>query len=241
MQPMKIALIGYGKMGKVIERLALERGHEVLLRIDLDNTALLEKASLSRAEVAIEFSTPDTALGNLLACFEAGVPVVCGTTGWLDRFDEAKRRCVEADGALLYASNFSIGVNIFFEVNKRLAELMGSQPQYRADMEEIHHTQKKDQPSGTAISLAEQVVERIPTLEGWVNEDSADPSRLPILSRRVDPAPGTHIVRYRSAADSIEIIHTAHSREGFAAGALAAAEWLVGKRGVHTMAEVLGL
>lgn len=238
---MKIALIGYGKMGKAIEEIALQKGHEILYRIDLDSTDLLEKDRLSQADAAIEFTTPDTAFDNILKCFEAGVPVVSGTTGWLDRMEIIRQRCRREGQAFLYASNFSIGVNLFFELNKRLAALMDHQPQYEVSLEEIHHTQKKDAPSGTAITLAEGILEHVSRKKQWVNALSTDPGTLGIVSRRIDPAPGTHVVRYTSEVDDLEIRHTAHSRKGFAAGALVAAQWLVGKKGCFGMQDVLGL
>src|ERR1044072_1070038 len=238
---MKIALIGYGKMGKAIEAIATAKGHEIVHRIDLNSTHLLEKAELSKADVAIEFTTPETAYSNILKCFEANVPVVCGTTGWLEKLPEIKAQCLEKHQGFLYASNFSVGVNIFFEINKRLAELMASQPQYDIKMEEIHHTQKKDGPSGTAISLAEKILEKVSRKTGWVNEASSKAEALSILSRRIDPAPGTHSITYTSEIDDITITHTAHSREGFAAGAVIAAEWLDGKKGIFTMKDVLSL
>lgn len=229
-------------MGQAIERIAQSRGHEIVHRIDINSKHLLEKEHLSQADVAIEFTTPETAYHNILKCFDAGVPVVCGTTGWLEHLPEVKARCLDQHQAFLYASNFSIGVNIFFELNRRLAELMGPQHEtYSVSMEEIHHTQKKDAPSGTAITLAEAIIEKVPGMQGWVNETSADAAKLGIVSKRIDPAPGTHIVEYQSAIDAITITHTAHSREGFAAGAVTAAEWLKGKRGIFTMKDVLNL
>lgn len=228
-------------MGKTIEEIALEKGHEIIYRIDINNQDLLEKENLQQADVAIEFSTPDTAYHNILKCLEAGVPVVSGTTGWLDKLEDIKQRCRQHNGAFLYASNFSIGVNIFFEINKKLAELMASQEQYEISMEEVHHTQKKDAPSGTAITLAEQILERIDRKSTWINELTDNPSELSIISKRIDPAPGTHTVNYHSKIDDITIIHTAHSRKGFASGAVIAAEWLVGKKGIFGMKDVLGL
>ncbi|TWI88541.1 4-hydroxy-tetrahydrodipicolinate reductase [Chitinophaga japonensis] len=238
---MKIALIGYGKMGKAIEAIATAKGHEIIHRIDVNSPHLLEKEHLQQADVAIEFTTPETAYDNILKCFEANVPVVCGTTGWLDKLPDIKARCLEKHQAFLYASNFSIGVNIFFEINKRLAELMASQTQYDVRMEEIHHTQKKDAPSGTAITLAEQILERQYKKTRWVNKERCKPEELSIVSKRIDPAPGTHIVTYASDIDDITITHTAHSREGFAAGAVVAAAWLNGKKGIFTMKDVLNL
>lgn len=238
---MNIALIGYGKMGKAIEAIALERGHQIVLKIDIDNADDLNAANLAKADVAIEFTSPHSAYDNVVRCLEAGTPVVCGSTGWLDKWNNVKELCEKKNGALVYASNYSVGVNIFFEVNKRLAELMAPHPSYSVTMEEIHHTQKKDAPSGTAVTLAEQVIERIPGKKSWVNNISSNPSQLQILSERVDPAPGTHTVLYSSDIDDIEIIHTAHNRTGFATGAVLAAEFIKGKQGIFGMKEVLGL
>ncbi len=238
---MKIALIGYGKMGKAIETIALRRGHQVVLKIDADNLEDFTAEKLSQAEVAIEFTGPHSAAENVLRCIEYGVPLVCGSTGWLDRWAEAEARCKARNGTLLYASNFSVGVNLFFELNKYLAALMQGHPEYRIELEEIHHTQKKDAPSGTAITLAEQVLERVSRVQQWVNEPASTPAELPIISKRVDPAPGTHHVRYQSDIDDIEIIHTAHSREGFATGAVLAAEFIRDKKGIFSMKDVLGL
>lgn len=240
---MKIALIGYGKMGKTIEEIALERGHEVVMRIDVSNTEELTAAQLheKQVDVAIEFTHPGAAFSNLSLCIGAGIPVVSGTTGWLDRYEEILQLCRAQKGAFLYASNFSIGVNIFFAVNRKLAELMAGRPEYGIRIEEVHHTAKRDAPSGTAISLAEQVMEKISRKTGWVNHPSQNPEELVILSERTDPAPGTHRVRYTSDVDDIEIIHTAHNRKGFASGAVLAAEFLKGKTGVFSMREVLGL
>lgn len=238
---MKIALIGYGKMGKIIEEVALAKGHEILYKIDITNLHLLEKEHLQKADVAIEFTTPETACPNILRCFAADVPVVCGTTGWLDNLAGIKQLCRAQEKTFLYSSNFSIGVNIFFEINKRLAALMAAQPQYDILLEETHHTQKKDAPSGTAISLAGQIMEKIPRKQKWVNFQSREPDELSIISKRIDPAPGTHLVKYSSEVDDIEIIHTAHSRKGFASGAVAAAEYIVDKKGVFEMKDVLGL
>ncbi len=228
-------------MGQAIEAIAQGRGHEIVHRIDINSSHLLEKEHLQQADVAIEFTTPETAYDNIIRCFDANVPVVCGTTGWLDKLPQVKSQCLEKHQAFLYASNFSIGVNIFFELNRRLAELMAPQSAYGVSMEEIHHTQKKDAPSGTAITLAEQILEKVPGKKGWVNEESTDPAQLAIISKRINPAPGTHTITYSSPIDDITITHTAHSREGFAAGAVTAAEWLKGKKGIFTMKDVLSL
>lgn len=238
---MKIALVGYGKMGKAIEAIAIAKGHEIVARIDKDNQHLLNKESLQHADVAIEFTGPETAYNNILKCFEANVPVICGSTGWLEKMPAITALCLEKHQAFLYASNFSIGVNIFFELNKRLAELMAGQPQYNVQMEEIHHTQKRDAPSGTAISLAEQVLEKVTRKQNWVNTETSTPTELSIVSKRIDPAPGTHIITYTSPIDDITITHTAHSREGFASGAVVAAEWIQGRKGVFSMKDVLSL
>lgn len=228
-------------MGKAIEAIAVAKGHEIVARIDQNNQDQLEKDNLQKADVAIEFTGPETAFNNILKCFEANVPVICGSTGWLEKLPEVKATCQEKNQAFLYASNFSIGVNIFFEVNKRLAELMAGQPQYDVTMEEIHHTQKRDAPSGTAITLAEQVMEKVNRKQEWVNEESNTPGALSIISKRIDPAPGTHIINYTSPIDDITITHTAHSREGFASGAVVAAEWIQGKKGIFGMKDVLSL
>ena len=238
---MKLALIGYGKMGKAIEEIARLRGHEIPVIIDISNQSDLTKANLKKADVAIEFTGPESAFHNVLTCMEAGVPLVCGSTGWLQHLDEAQKACRENQAALLVASNFSVGVNIFFEINKLLAELMNRHPGYEIITEEIHHTQKKDAPSGTAITLAEQILERINRKTHWVNHLSKDPKELSIISKRIDPAAGTHSILYHSDIDNIEIIHTAHNRKGFAAGAVLAAEFLAGKKGIYSMKEVLGL
>lgn len=238
---MKLALIGYGKMGKAIEEIARLRGHEIPVIIDISNLSDLTRANLKKADVAIEFTGPDSAFHNVLKCMEAGVPLVCGSTGWLHHLDEAQTACRENQAALLVASNFSVGVNIFFEINKRLAELMNRHPGYEIITEEIHHTQKKDAPSGTAITLAEQILEKIDRKTHWVNHLSKDPQELSIISKRIDPAAGTHSILYQSDIDDIEIKHTAHNRKGFAAGAVLAAEFLAGKKGIYSMKEVLGL
>lgn len=238
---MKIALIGYGKMGKAIEAIAVAKGHEIIHRIDMNSQHLLEKEELSKADVAIEFTGPETAYNNILKCFAANVPVVCGSTGWLEHLPAVQAQCKEQNQAFLYASNFSVGVNIFFEVNKRLAELMANQPQYDVKMEEIHHTQKRDAPSGTAITLAEQVLAKVTRKSKWVNDVQAQPDQLSIESKRIDPAPGTHSITYTSSIDDITITHTAHSREGFASGAVIAAEWIKGKTGIFGMKDVLSL
>ena len=238
---MNIALIGYGKMGKAIEEIAVKRGHTIVEKIDLDNAADFTKDNLSKADVAIEFTGPHSAYENVKKLMQFGTATVCGSTGWLEKLDEIKSDCLKNDTGFIYASNFSVGVNIFFEVNKRLAALMKDHEDYEVQLTEIHHTSKKDAPSGTAITLAEQVLEHIPRKKNWVNHISDNPEELEILSERIDPAPGTHKTKYSSAIDDIEIIHTAHTRIGFALGAILAAEYLKGKKGVYTMKDVLNL
>lgn len=237
---LRIALIGYGKMGKAIEAIAVERGHSIVLTIDIENAHECTPENLQRADVAIEFTSPHSAFGNVMLCLKAGIPVVCGSTGWLSKLDEVKKFCEQQQGCFLYASNFSIGVNIFFEINKRLAQLMQPHPGYDVTMQEVHHTQKKDAPSGTAVTLAEQVLEVIHRKTQWVNHPAEKDTDLYIESVREDPAPGTHVVSYRSPIDTIDIIHTAHSRTGFATGAVLAAEFVHGKKGIFSMKEVLG-
>ena len=238
---MRIALIGYGKMGQAIEAIAIEKGHRVVLKIDINNAADLNKENMAKADVAIEFTGPHSAFSNVMKCLELGIPVVCGSTGWLAKWDEVKQFCEKQNGTLIYASNYSIGVNLFFELNTRLAKLMSAYPQYEVMMEEIHHTQKKDAPSGTAITLAEQVLANITSKKQWVNHLSDNPEELEIISERMDPAPGTHKIKYSSSVDDIEIIHTAHNRIGFAGGAVMAAEFAIQKKGIFGMKEVLGL
>ena len=238
---LKIALIGYGKMGKAIEEIALAKGHEVVLKINSANKEELTSTNLQQADIAIEFTNTENAVNNIYKCFDAGIPVVCGSTGWLQHLPEVEKYCQDKNGAFLYASNFSIGVNIFFEINKKLAALMAAHSSYEVSIEEIHHTQKKDAPSGTAITLAEQVIKEIPRKTSWTNSPATDEDQLYIESKRIDPAPGTHKVKYSSAVDDIEIIHTAHNRKGFAGGAILAAEFLQGKQGIFFMKDVLGL
>lgn len=238
---MNIALIGYGKMGKAIEAIALEKGHRVVLKITTQNTSELTTANLQNADVAIEFTNPHSAVTNIKQCIDAGVPVVCGSTGWLQQWEEVTTYCREKKNALLYASNFSIGVNLFFELNTYLATLMAAYPDYNILLEEIHHTQKKDAPSGTAITLAEQIMQQVTTKKKWVNGETDNKEELSIVSKRIDPAPGTHTIRYTSAIDDIEITHTAHNRKGFASGAVLAAEFIQGKKGIYSMKDVLHL
>jgi 4-hydroxy-tetrahydrodipicolinate reductase len=238
---MKIALIGYGKMGKAIESIALSKGHEIVLKIDIQNNQDFTEAALQKADVAIEFTGPHSAFENVKKCIAWGVPVVSGSTGWLDQWAEIKDLCAEKNGTLIYSSNYSIGVNLFFELNKQLAQLMESYDSYDVSMTEVHHTEKKDAPSGTAISLAEQILTNLGRKNKWVNAASGNSNELVIQSERIDPAPGTHMVKYSSEVDDIEIIHTAHTRIGFASGAVLAAEFAFEKKGTFTMKDVLGL
>lgn len=238
---MKIALIGYGKMGKAIEAIALQKGHEIVLKISIENTNELTIENLQKADVAIEFTGPESAAANLKLCFLAGVPVVCGSTGWLNKWDETLALCKGKHGALIYASNFSIGVNLFFELNNYLAKLMNNYDGYDVQLTEVHHTEKKDAPSGTAITLANQVLSHVQRKKTWVNHTAQTIDELQIISERTDPAPGTHKVKYSSPIDDIEIIHTAHNRNGFASGAVMAAEFIKDKEGVFNMKDVLGL
>ncbi len=228
-------------MGKTIEGIALERGHTVDLKIDIENLNSFTKQNLQQCDVAIEFTGPHSAKENILKCLDAATPVVSGSTGWLHDWAAVQNACNEKNGSFLYASNFSVGVNIFFELNKKLAQLMSGHPGYAVTMEEIHHTQKKDAPSGTAITLAEQIMHEIPGKKKWVNNETSDPEALSIISKREDPEPGTHSIRYSSAVDDIEIKHTAHSRNGFATGAVLAAEYIYDKKGIFNMKDVLGI
>lgn len=238
---MKIALVGYGKMGKTIESVAMERGHTVDLKIDIETPGDFTSVNLQQCDVTIEFTGPHSAKKNILKCLEAGIPVVSGSTGWLADWAEVENCCKEKNGSFLYASNFSVGVNIFFELNKILAQLMQGHSDYSVSMEEIHHTQKKDAPSGTALTLAEQIIQEIPNKKKWVNRETSNHQELSIISKREDPAPGTHSIKYSSAVDDIEIIHTAHSRHGFALGAVLAAEYIYNKKGIFNMKDVLGI
>ena len=236
---MKIALLGYGKMGKEIEQLALSNGDEIILRADKNHLVSLE--DLKHADVALEFTQPDSVVKNILLCFEANVPVVVGTTGWYEGLRMIKMECEAKLQAMLYASNFSVGVNIFFELNKKLAQLMNKQVDYNIEIDETHHTQKIDKPSGTAISLANDILNELTFKTEWqLDEQKNYPKeKLLIHSHRKEEVAGTHIVTYQSSVDTIEIKHTAHNRKGFAAGALLASTWLIGKKGVFTMKDVL--
>ncbi len=233
---MKIALFGYGKMGKTIERLALDRGHAIVAKIDKE----LQEGNLADADVAIDFSVPKEAFNNIVKCFNENIPIISGTTGWLDKFEEAITICNAKNGAFIYASNYSLGVNLFFELNEQLAKMMTRFDDYNVSMEEIHHTQKLDAPSGTAITLAEGVIANS-TKNSWSLDVTNTNNSLPIVAKRIDNVPGTHTVVYSSVVDEIEIKHTAKNRDGFAVGAIIAAEWLQDKKGVFTMKDVLGL
>jgi len=234
----KIVLIGYGKMGKTIEAIALQRGNNIVGRIDAGDNL---DSFTGEVDVAIEFTQPEAVVKNLKTCFDKGIPVVCGTTGWGHHQAEVESYCKNKNGALLASSNFSLGVNIFFKLNEYLARIMQNYPQYEVRIDETHHTQKKDAPSGTAISLANGILKNSTRKTEWKLGKTDNSHQLAIHSFRVDPAPGTHMVSYQSAIDDIEITHTAHSREGFALGAVLAAEWLAGKKGVFTMDDFLKL
>lgn len=236
---MKIVLIGYGKMGKEIEQIALQRGHEVVLKAGSSSMEVLSKEALAAADVAIEFTRPEIAASNIQRCFDAGLPVVVGTTGWLEDLPKIEKKCKEQNQSLFYASNFSIGVNLFFKLNAYLAKLMNQHKEYRVEMEEIHHVHKLDAPSGTAISLANQLLEHLDHKTAWVNEATSEGPLLPIVSRREGEVPGTHSITYTSDVDELSIVHKAYNRKGFALGAVIAAEWLPGKKGIFGMNDLL--
>lgn len=238
---MKIALIGYGKMGKEIEKIAISRGHEIGLKIDIGNPQDLTTGNLQKCDVAIEFTVPASAVKNYNTCFEAGIPVVSGTTGWLGKKEEVYQKCKETNGTFFYGSNFSVGVNLFFELNKKLAELMAGRTEYNVEMTEVHHTQKLDAPSGTAISLAEDILEKLPGKNAWVSNATPAENEFNIKSGRRGEVPGIHTVRYDSEVDYIEITHSAKSRKGFAFGAVLAAEYCKGRTGILTMKDLLNI
>lgn len=232
---MKIALLGYGRMGKVIEKIALQRGHEIVIRYNGK-----APCDITLADVAIDFSLPHTAFGNITNCLTNNVPVISGTTGWLKDYKNAVKICEQNSGGFIYASNFSLGVNLFFELNRQLTKMMQAMEEYDVSIEEIHHTKKLDAPSGTAITLAEEIIE-LSDKTKWELDTTSDANSIPITAIRTPDVPGTHRVSYQSDIDSIEIKHTAHTRQGFALGAVIAAEWLVGKSGVYSMRDVLNL
>jgi 4-hydroxy-tetrahydrodipicolinate reductase len=237
---MKIALIGYGKMGKMIEQVAVKRGHTIVARIDKDSTTA-DWDELKKAQVAIEFSKPDTAVENIKRCFALHLPVVVGTTGWYEHLDEIKQLCQSGNNTILPATNFSIGVNLFFHINKKLAQAMENLPEYDVVIEETHHTHKLDAPSGTAITIAQGILAEISRKSKWaLSNDVSSESDLSITSHRIDEVPGTHMVRYASEIDDIEIKHTAHNRSGFAIGAVVAAEWVKDKKGFYSMSDLIG-
>ncbi len=229
-------------MGKEIEKILLGRGHEIVLIVDENNTADLNPDNLKRlgAEVAIEFSTPDTAYGNIMTCLRSGVGIVCGTTGWLGKFDEVKNVCEQQNGTFFYASNYSVGVNIMFRMSEKLAQMMNPFPQYDVTLEEVHHTQKKDAPSGTAITIAEGIIENLDRKQRWVGETTTTPEELEVVAIRRSVVPGIHTVTYESEEDFITITHSAKNRKGLAMGAVLASEFICGKKGVYSMADMLG-
>lgn len=236
-----IALIGYGKMGQAIEKIAIERGHTISLKISQENHSDLNEVNIKKANVAIEFSTPESAEKNILFCLQNNIPVISGTTGWNSEMDEVEKVCRKYNGAFLYASNFSVGVNLFFELNKKLASLLKNHPEYNVSLEEIHHTQKKDTPSGTAITLADEIINQSLRKRFWVNDKERQTEELSVISKRINDVPGTHSVKYTSETDDISIVHTAHNRTGFASGAVSAAEYIYDKKGIFTMKDVLNL
>lgn len=233
---MNIALLGYGRMGQTIEQIAIKRGHKIVLKVDKDD----KDYDITKADVAIDFSIPNVAFNNISNCINNNVPVISGTTGWLENYDNAVALCKEKKGAFIYASNYSLGVNIFFELNKTLAKMMSTLKQYNVSMEEIHHTQKLDAPSGTAISLANDIISQHESYNEWKLDENGD-AVIPIAAKRIEDVPGTHTVTYESEVDTVTIEHIAHNRQGFALGAVIAAEWIVGKTGVFTMNDVLNI
>ncbi len=234
---MNIALLGYGKMGKEIEAIALQRGHTIVLKVGRDNAGTYAN-DLKKADVAIEFSTPHTVISNIKTCFEAQVPVVIGTTGWYDEFEMVQELCLQKNASMFHATNFSLGVNLFFKLNTYLAELMNKYDSYNVEMEEVHHIHKLDKPSGTAISLANQIIEKNDRKTNW-SITAKDPETLFIKDVREGEVPGTHIIKYTSPVDDIEIMHKAHNRKGFALGAVIAAEYINGKKGIFTMKDLI--
>jgi 4-hydroxy-tetrahydrodipicolinate reductase len=232
---MKIAILGYGRMGKEIEKIAISRGHEVLIKKDIEDAI-----DITLVDVAIEFSVPNSAFNNISNCIKNNVPVISGTTGWLDKYEDVVALCKKEKGGFIYASNFSLGVNIFFELNKQLAKMMRNLEDYNISMEEVHHTKKLDAPSGTAITIAAGIIENS-SKENWTLDKNTSEENIPIVAKRIPDVPGTHTVLYASEVDAIQIKHTAHSRKGFALGAIVAAEWMLGKTGVFSMKDVLNI
>jgi 4-hydroxy-tetrahydrodipicolinate reductase len=235
---MKIALIGYGKMGKAVEQQAGQRGHEIVLKVSNENIDDFNITRIHKADIAVEFTGPHSAFENISKCLDFGIPLVCGSTGWNDKLDKVKDLVQQKNGSLIYASNFSLGVNLFFELNEYAAKLLAPYQSYHATIKEIHHTAKLDAPSGTAITLAEGIIENNDRYLKWANGQAETDTSLQIFSERIDPAPGTHIVTYKSTIDTLELTHEAHSREGFALGAVIAAEWIAGKKGLFTMRDL---
>jgi 4-hydroxy-tetrahydrodipicolinate reductase len=238
---MNLALIGYGKMGKEIEKIAVSRGHKISLIIDINNAEDLTVENLRKCDAAIEFTIPKSAVNNYKLCFEAGIPVISGTTGWLDKKEEVIKKCIELNGTFFYGSNFSVGVNLFFELNRKLAELMADRVEYEVEMTEVHHTQKLDAPSGTAISLAEDMLEKLPGKANWINDKVPAENEFNIKSERRGEVPGIHTIKYESEVDYIEITHSAKSRKGFALGAVLAAEYCLNHKGILTMKDLLNI
>lgn len=238
---MNILLLGYGKMGKTIEKIAVDRGHTIVGKIDETNQKDLQKFNNSNTDVAIEFSQPDAAFENIKYCLEHGIAAVSGTTGWLDKKKIIEEICVKNKGSFFYASNFSVGVNLFFKLNEQLTQLMEQFHEYDIEMEEIHHTQKKDAPSGTAITLAEGIIKNHSQKKDWELDKASSETAIPIIAKRINSVPGTHTITYKSEVDDIEIKHTAHSRQGFAQGAVMVSEWIKGREGVLSMDDFLKL
>jgi len=238
---MNILILGYGKMGKTIEGIAIKRNHTIVERIDVNNQDQLEWIRSEDVDVAIEFSQPDAAFRSISICLEKGIPVVSGTTGWLDRKEDIERLCNEYNGTFLYASNFSIGVNVLFKVNKYLANIMNQYSDYNPSMTEIHHTEKKDAPSGTAITLADDIIENVDRVTSWENRETTQTNILGIESERTGQVPGTHSIKYRSNIDEITLSHEAFGREGFAMGAVLVGEWIINKKGILTMEDFLDI
>jgi 4-hydroxy-tetrahydrodipicolinate reductase len=238
---MKIGVIGYGKMGKEIEKIAKERGHSTPLIFDVNNLDDLTAENLKKCDVVIEFTTPESAVRNYLTCFEAGVPVVSGTTGWLHQREMVYAKCMDANGTFFYASNFSVGVNLFFELNRKLAGIMSGHPGYKLSLKEVHHTQKLDAPSGTAITLAEDLIRMLPEKKGWRNDLNTTPEEIGILSERIENVPGIHTINWESDEDTIQITHFAKSRRGFASGAVLAAEFCLHHKGILSMKDLLNI